>query len=112
MTPNFLRITFGRHRFKPGPWNLGKWTYPSESGCGGGCEKGCLQRSWWWWARRRAPVWCSGALETETCAPPCGPAVNIIGTTWVCFATVIFSLPTEYPVNPNEKCETAWLLEK
>ncbi|QPG75865.1 hypothetical protein FOA43_003250 [Brettanomyces nanus] len=27
--PILLRITYARHTFKPGPWNLGRWTYLS-----------------------------------------------------------------------------------
>lgn len=64
VAPSFVRITFGRHRFKPGPWHLGKWAYP----------------------------------------------INIIATLWVCFAVVIFSLPTVYPVDANTNLNYAGIV--
>ncbi|KAJ3337951.1 hypothetical protein HDU93_000275 [Gonapodya sp. JEL0774] len=53
--PTLLRITVGRENFKPGPWHLGKWAFPS---------------GW-------------------------------IAVIFVAFMTVIFMLPTEYPVAPD-----------
>ncbi|GAX76550.1 hypothetical protein CEUSTIGMA_g3996.t1 [Chlamydomonas eustigma] len=50
--PNLARITWGRKRFVPGPFNLGIWAYP----------------------------------------------INAIGTVWVIFILVVFSLPTVHPV--------------